>query len=72
MTVTWVSPDGAPAYANFVCACCQHRINKGETIYMAKQQSKTIKLCEECAETVEIEREVTQDMREDWLGEENW
>lgn len=69
MIVNWISPDPDPAYANFICGGCQQRINKGEPIYLAKQQGKTVKLCEECAESVEVDREVTQDMREDWLGE---
>lgn len=71
MKITWISPDPEPAYANFVCSGCLKRINKDEPIYIAKQGSKTVKLCEDCAEMAEMDREVTQDLREEWLGE-NW
>lgn len=70
MKVNWISPDSEPAYANFVCAGCLKRINKDEPIYVAKQGSRSVKLCEECAEMVEIDREVDQEMREQWLGED--
>lgn len=68
--VNWIAPDPDAAYANYICANCQLRINKGEPIYMAKQHTRTVKLCEECAEVVEMEREVTDDMRESWLSED--
>lgn len=70
MRVSWISPDPEPAYANFICAKCQLRVNKGEPIYLAKQNTKTVKICEECAESVEIDREVSQEDRESWLGED--
>lgn len=69
MVVNWISPDAQKAFSNFTCAGCLLRVNKGDDIYLAKQGERTVKLCEECAASVEVDREVTQADRENWLGE---
>lgn len=67
MIVDWIATDPVEAQANYVCACCQHRIDKGDSLYMAKKNGKTVKLCEECAASVEVDTEITQENREEWL-----
>jgi len=64
MTVEWLLEDPKEALANFLCAECQTRINKGEEFYLAKRKQQTIKLCEECASAAEVQSESPD--REDW------
>lgn len=70
MTITWIAPDAKVAVANFLCGMCLSRINRDDDFYMAKSGRETVRLCEDCTASTEVEKElVASDDHEDWLGE---
>lgn len=70
MTVSWLLTDPQEAATSFACGDCGRRFSKGDALYLAKQGSATVKLCEECAELAQVEDDqLPSDDRDSWLGE---
>jgi len=69
MTITWIAPDPQQSRSDFACDECLSQITKGDEFYTAKSGVKTVRLCEDCTASVEVNKDLGEPDRDSWLGD---